>query len=278
MQEQLVVLSYLGGNVQPIDGSYLYSLGGSIRPLKNVDHKTSRSDAWITLYIAKGELERFLNESVYSYSVKTSRTAANALLQTLNQILAEGEAPEQGAAEVGALAAYQLSTALTAFESVMAAEFGMIPIFLVTPKKGYDLNTLIYSGQTIFPDDLTIKVPAAIADIQSGAKCLAYEAWTAAAFHFLRALESVLRRYWESVMPGKSHPGNRTIGDYLYALRRSRKGAPKLKAALKDLKDLDRNPVLHPEYSLANIEEIDALMGKIKNAMSQMLLKIPPTT
>ena len=205
----------------------------------------------------------------------TSRTSADAFLTVLKSQIEITQKPESKDQVLGAWEAYRLSNALNSFEAVMSAEFGMMPIFLITPKKGYDLNTLLYYGTNLFPGDLEGKVPAAIIDIKSGTRCFAFEMWTAAAFHFHRAIESVLRRYWESVLPGRPHPGNRTIGDYLKSLAKSRKGSPKLKSALKDLKDLDRNPVLHPEYSLTNIEEADALIGTIRNAMVQMLAKIP---
>lgn len=261
--------------MQPIDGSYLYSLGGAVRPLSNINEHTLWSNAWLPMYIAKGELERFINDSVYRYNLRTSRINANNLLITLNVLIDESQKPENAPNEMGGWQAYRLSTSFSAFEAVMSAEFGMMPIFLITAKKGYDLNTLVYSGVTLFPADLPLKVPSAVLDIQSGTQCLAFERWTASAFHFHRALESVLRSYWEAVMVGRPHPGNKTIGDYLKALRKSRKGSPKLKSALRDLKDLDRNPVLHPEYSLSNIEEADALMGRVRNAMVQMLEKIP---
>ncbi|MDP2239160.1 MAG: hypothetical protein Q8K18_03210 [Burkholderiales bacterium] len=265
--------------MQRIDGAYLYKLGGAIRPLSNISESTSWGDAWLPIYIAAGELERFINDSVYSQSVRTSRTSANELLTVLKEFSVEGGKDELKQIQLGAWPAYRLSNSLTSFEAVMSAEFGLMPLFLITPKKGYDLITLLYSGASLFPGDLAAKVPAAVLDIHSGTQCLAFEMWTSAAFHFHRATESVLRKYWESILPGRAHPGHKTIGEYLRALAKSRKGSPKLKAALRDLKDLDRNPVLHPEYSLSNIEEVDALMGTIRNAMVQMLMKIPmPTT
>ncbi|WP_445175107.1 hypothetical protein [Microcoleus sp.] len=259
----------------PIDGSYLYKLGGAIRPLTNVNSATPWGEAWLPLYIAAGELEKFINDSVYSRSVRTSRTSANELLASLKSLIESVDKPENKDNALGPLDAYHLSNSLTSFEAVMSAEFGMMPIFLITPKKGYDLNSLVYAGQTLFPFDLEEKVPEAVSDINSGTQCVAFEMWTAAAFHFHRATESVLRKYWESVLPGRSHPGNKTIGDYLRALGKARKGSPKLKSTLRDLKDLYRNPVLHPEYSLSNIEEVSALMGSINAAMVQMLIKIP---
>lgn len=264
--------------MQPIDGSYLYKLGGSVRPLGSISRSTTWSDAWLPIYVALSELETFMVGSVYARNVRTSRTSANALIALLKKLKEESEKPENKDLSVGQVEIWELSQAFNAFESIFSAEFGLMPIFLISPKKGYDLSSLVYHGNILFPSDLGAKVPDAKTDVDCGTRCMAFEMWTAAAFHFHRATESVLRKYWESVLPGRPHPGNKTIADYLKALARSRKGPPKLKAALKDLKDLDRNPVLHPEYSLTNIEETDALMGMIRNAMVQMLAKIPMPT
>ncbi len=58
--------------MQLIDGSYLYALGGAIRPLSNFNEHTLWGGAWLPLFLAAGELERFVNESVYRYNVRTS--------------------------------------------------------------------------------------------------------------------------------------------------------------------------------------------------------------
>lgn len=258
-----------------VDGAYLYALGGKIRPLANIQANATWEEVWLPLYIASSELEKFLNGSVYSQSVRTSRPNADELLILLKEFIDNANNDEKKHDQIGGFEAYRLSNALGSFETVMTAEFGMMPLFLVTPKKGYDLMALLYSGNSIFPADLETKVPEAITDIMSGTQCLALEMFTAAAFHFHRATESVLRKYWESVLPGRKHPGNKTIGDYLRALGLARKGSPKLKSCLRDLKDLYRNPVLHPEYSLSNLDEAIALMGSINAAMVQMLMAIP---
>lgn len=264
--------------MQPIDGSYLYKLGKSVRPLGDITENTNWSDAWLPLFVAHSDLDSFINGSVYSVILKTSRSSTLNLIRLLKEMVDESKEEEKKSGQVDLYNAYRLKSALQDFEAVMAAEFGLMPTFLVTPRKGYDLNTLLYQGQALFPADLGAKVPGALPDVMAGARCMAFELWTAGAFHFHRVTESVLRRYWDSVLPNKPHPKVKTIGEYLRGLIASRKGSPKLKAALKDLKDLDRNPVLHPEYSLTNVEELDALMGSIRNAVVQMLKDIKPIT
>lgn len=52
-------------------------------------------------------------------------------------------------------------------------------------------------------------------------------------------------------------------------------GDPKVKTALRDLKDLHRNPLIHPEHSLNSAEEAIALMNGVHNVMVYMLQEIP---
>jgi hypothetical protein len=82
-------------------------------------------------------------------------------------------------------------------------------------------------------------------DINQGAKCLAFEVPTAAAFHLMRATESVIQRYYGEVV-GKLPPKkSRNWGAYIANLRRC--GAePKIISALEDMKELYRNPIIHP--------------------------------
>jgi hypothetical protein len=45
------------------------------------------------------------------------------------------------------------------------------------------------------------------------------------------------------------------MGDYLNEMNQKKIGDEKVKAALKDLKDLHRNPLIHPEHSLESADE-----------------------
>lgn len=48
-----------------------------------------------------------------------------------------------------------------------------------------------------------------------------------------------------------------------------------MKAALKDLKDLHRNPLIHPEHTLESPDEAIALMNGVHTVMVYMLKEIP---
>jgi hypothetical protein len=171
---------------------------------------------------------------------------------------------------------YAITSALNRFEAVLGAELSLWPLYVVTQKAGFDITLLIENGAACFPADIWVKAPEAIADLHQGTKCIAFEVFTAAGFHLHRANEAVLRRYWDAVSNGQPRPTSRNMGDYLGAMAQGSFGDSKVKAALKDLKDLHRNPLVHPEYSINTADEAIALMNSIHNVMVHMLKEIPP--
>jgi hypothetical protein len=170
---------------------------------------------------------------------------------------------------------YPVTTALTAFEAVLGAEIGMLPLYIVTPVGGYDTAVLIEDGAVCFPKELREKVPDAVPDLQQGTKCIAFQLPTAAGFHLHRANEAVLRRYWEVVTQNRNPPPSRTIGAFLTEMDDLGVGDNRVKAALRDLKDLHRNPLIHPDETLKSTDEAVALMNGIHTVMVHMLREIP---
>jgi hypothetical protein len=134
---------------------------------------------------------------------------------------------------------------------------------------------LVEAGVRCFPNDVWTKAPDAISDLLQGTRCIAFELFTAAGFHLHRANEAVLRRYWDAITKGAPRPASRNVGDYLAEMNKQNVGNEKVKAALKDLKDLHRNPLIHPEHSLENADEAIALMNGVHTVMVHMLKQIP---
>jgi len=172
---------------------------------------------------------------------------------------------------------YEITSALATFEAVLGAELALIPLYVVTSKAGFDTAVLIENGAACFPSEISTKVPEAISDLEQATKCIAYELFTASGFHFHRANESVLHRYWDAVTNGAPRPQTRNMGDYLHQMSQKRVGDPRVLAALAELKDLHRNPLIHPEQSIENADEAIALMNGVHNATVYMLKGIPVT-
>jgi hypothetical protein len=122
-------------------------------------------------------------------------------------------------------------------------------------------------------------VPDAIFDIKETCKCLAYELPTASGFHIFRAAESVLRKYFHHVTGGASVPKVRNIGVYLNAMKQKKVGDEKITFSLKQMAEVYRNPLIHPEAVLTQ-EDAIGLFGLARSAIAGMLaaLPLPPPT
>jgi hypothetical protein len=251
----------------PIDGFYLYSSGYQIHPLSEMKGNAPFQDWHIPLLIGQGAVETLLEKSIYQ--LKFSKAVGQKLLDAIKALTLDGDRTN----DINMYEAYLVTSALSEFETVLTAELSQLNIFMVVKKRGYDTSDLVHKGWVLFPDEIVTKVPESLPDLGYAARCIAFELPTAAGFHMHRANESVLHHYYDAVTGGAARPTSRNIGDYLTALRTQ--GDQKILSALKDLKDLHRNPLIHPEHTLESVDEAIALLGSIQAAVVLMLREIP---
>lgn len=256
-----------------IDGAFLYKTGSEIHPLTEMKANDRFSQWHVPLLVARFSLDTLLNNSIFR--LRTSRAVGTKLLRLLERFTTKPDPPKEFPETLSTYDVYEISDALTAFETVLNAELGLMDMYLVIKKRGYDTADLIENGLVLFPDDLPRKVPDVVADIQSATRCIAFELPTAAGFHLHRANESVLHKYYDVVTGGAARPKNPNMGEYLKELEQLDVGDAKVRSALKDLKNLHRNPLIHPEDSLESTDEAVALLGSIHAAIVHMLAAIP---
>jgi hypothetical protein len=146
--------------------------------------------------------------------------------------------------------------------------------YFVTQKGGFDTVSLLAFGENLFPPDLVSKVPEAIFDCREAGKCLAYELPTSCGFHVFRATETVLRKYYLQVSGSKTLPKVRSIGVYLNAMTQKKVGDEKVIFSLRQMADLYRNPLIHPDAVLTQ-EDAIGVFGLARSAISGMLSVIP---
>lgn len=262
-----------------VDGYYLYQVASQLRPLAQMawardgERGTTYDAASMWVYVAEGALGPLLSTSVFQ--LKTSRAAGERLLKAVREVKTKCFQDSNRNVEIPWRDVHEITSSLEAFETVLNAELALMPLYVVTPKAGYDTAILVDAGSRCFPNDLAAKAPEAISDIQQATRCLAFELFTAAGFHFHRANESVLRKYWDAVSNNQPRPRSRNMGDYLNALDTAQVGDVRTKASLRDLKDMHRNPLVHPEHSIENLDEAIALMNGVHGAIARMLTEIP---
>lgn len=110
----------------------------------------------------------------------------------------------------------------------------------------------------------------AIKDFDEAGKCIAFERSTAAAFHLLRATESVLRNYYLSIVK-RNRVSPLNWGPMLKSLR-SRKKRPDdvLLDHLDGIRRNFRNPTQHPE-KVYDINEAQDLLGICIDVVNRMV-------
>ena len=256
-----------------VDGSYLYVLGQEIKPLHEITKDSQYAEVWLKCYAASQGLETFISDSVFKNAIQVMVEPANALIFTLNTIRNKVLKTSGETGKLDDLNILELKTTLQAFESVFKAELKIGNLFLATPKGAYDLRALIANGESLFPENAqAIFSKIALQDVRQGARCLAFELYTASGFHFHRANEAVVLRYLKAL--GVTVPKTRrNLGVFVKELEKA--GAPdKIISCLRDLKDMHRNPLIHPDQSINNFGDALLLVSAIQGAVSAMAKEI----
>lgn len=166
---------------------------------------------------------------------------------------------------------YRIVNGVHDLETVLSAELQACDTYYVSEKGIYRTAQLIDQAENVFSEGIRGKIPEqAIGDIRQAGRCLAFECPTAAGFHVLRAVEAVLRDYYQVVVGEAPTPKMSNWGAYITNL--TKRGAEKKVTGILDqIRDLYRNPVLHPEQNLTS-DEATTLFGIAHSAIVAMIL------
>lgn len=152
----------------------------------------------------------------------------------------------------------------------LQAEIKGYEVFIITDKR-YSIEKLTEKIDQLFsPGVYGYLSDIAQYDISESGKCILYETPTAAAFHILRATESILKKYYKKFLR-RSHQG-KTWGQLLNELRNKQRGKLPNTITLNQLwhiKDSFRNPTNHPEktYDINEVQDLFNLCIDVINRM-----------
>lgn len=259
-----------------IDGAYLYELGGVLRGISDLptEGERRRLDVYFPCWRAKEALQQLFFQSIFSGSLRSSYPAASKVLNELKAFAPDDLSGVDWDETVYPWQVGSLKAEFSKLEAILTAELQASALYFASAKGGFDTSCLTDQGESLFPQSLASKVPAALPDVRAGARCLAFELPTAAGFHFHRANEAVLRRYFDEVAGESNRPVTRNMGDYINKMKQMGVGDSKVLDVLKSLKDLHRNPLMHPDQSIETIEEAISLQSAIRAAVGYMLDRI----
>lgn len=259
-----------------IDGAYLYEFGAKMRSILTLQEQdTKKIRINHAIYPAHDALQGFLETSVFTPHIRTVRGYAEKLLETLSSLLIDVTDVSSFDEPISQWEISTLKDQFRSFEATLLAELQTSPLYLVFSKGGFDVVCLTDTGLKLFPSTLPQKVPEAVEDAIASTKCLAFELFTATGFHLHRTNEAVLRRYFDEVAGSSNRPKTRNIGDYLKKMKDLGVGDSKVLDVLQSIKDLHRNPLMHPEDRIADADEAISLYAAIRAAVGYMLDRIP---
>lgn len=258
-----------------VDGAYLYKLGVSLRAINTLPKTDSPLiDVLFDLLQVKTALNEFVNQSLFSPGLRVISIPAQELYGALDSIAPEF-GPDVDLSKI--VLAWQLNSVkakFASFETILLANLQTLDLYYVSQKGGFDTSVLTDNGANLFPASLLVKVPDAAGDVAAAARCLAFELPTAAAFHLHRANEAVLRTYFDYLAGASNRPSSGNMGGYINVLKTKGLGDPKVLDVLKSIKDLHRNPLMHPDDSIRSIDEAISLYAAIRAAVGYMLDRI----
>jgi hypothetical protein len=257
--------------------AYIFDVSAKLEPLDKLpDTDTPWSALWLDFFLARSTLETLYTNSLFGPFMRSSV----GLADQLNNLIKAELDNKNSNRTIDRSTISNVREAYRRFKIVLQADLSILHSYFVTQKGGFDTISLLAFGENLFPPDLGMKVPEAIFDCREAGKCLAYELPTACGFHVFRATESVLRKYYLQVSGSKVPPKVRNIGVYLNAMNQAGIGDEKIKFALKQMAELYRNPLIHPEAVLTQ-EEAIGVFGLARSAIAGMLAALPvlpPTT
>lgn len=266
----------LGDTMLRIDGAYLYDFGSEMNRIASLkDEDTTALDIYFHCSAAKSALQNMVYTSVFSDGFRTVHKSATDLLAVIDEHSADLMDRETYDKKVHDWQVRRIKGKLKDFEAIIRAELQTLALYYVSPKGGFDNRNLVDSGAQLFPASLESKVPEACPDVTTGARCMAFELWTAMAFHFHRANEAVLRRYYASVIGTAKQPKNLTMGTMLSSMEQHDVGDVNIRAALKNIVVFHRNPIAHPDHHISSSEEAISLYASVRAAMGFMLERLP---
>lgn len=151
---------------------------------------------------------------------------------------------------------HRIRDAAQNFEAVLRAEMTALATYLVPKKPGQDMGDLVDRAHEMIPEDVREIVGPKVRDeIQLAGRCKAFGLYTASGYHVCRAVEAITERYYQ-LFSGKDGATRRSWDDYVKALQKLAEGDAEYKPsertmrALLQMKDLDRNPLMHPREVL----------------------------
>ncbi len=273
--------------MKSIDLYKLYELAKQLGGINSLEQEIAVGELYIPVTTVISAMDNFLADQSMDWSVSKPdaeklRNEAVVLYEAYykNGETGEFEWPKNADSMVPTWMSANLRDALSRFEHVLQAETRRAPTYLAAKIGIYETEDLVERGDQSFPNECQPKINKdAIAEYQSAGRALAFNLPTAAGFHVARAVEIVMKDYHKHFVSTGKKPKN--MGEIISNLEKQleKKGARKKPDAktircLDQIRDLDRNRLMHPEDTLSPDDSLVFFNNGI-SAIVSMVRELP---
>ncbi|MCL2469179.1 MAG: hypothetical protein FWF24_02980 [Alphaproteobacteria bacterium] len=223
------------------------------------------------------------------YALETSKNEAEKLLNRIgglfqkyyiDQTSKQLKAPT-GEDRIDTHELMLVATQLDKFEHALAAELCYAPTYTASKCGIYSTYDLIENTHLCFSERLrAVMPPAALHEFGMAGRALAFEFGTAAGLHLLRAIEIVLKLFYETFSGTQVGRAERTYAIYLKKLAALSdedmvdfRPDKRLLQMLAQIKEQYRNPMVNPESQMS-MEQAASLFGLATAAITLMAEQI----
>lgn len=275
---------------------FIYQLGAEMHALLRLDYKAeykARFDILGASLDVRSSVRRLLNEYP---ALTTCRKPGEDVILAINKVwewyhkMGEEENPDWDVSDFSVDFMFKEVLKQTRnFEAILKADLlENLVAYHPQQKAIYSTALLIaHAENALHPQDLQKLEQKTIQEIRESGKCLAFDTYTASGFHMIRALELVLHEYY--VVICKPENANKRLNNWaaylspLYKLcadkcatlsKEEKSHVKKVYYLLQQIKDLDRNDIMHPETVLNETEALK-LFDVAKTAIMVMAEKLP---
>lgn len=248
-----------------IDLPFFVELGSALEQARRVDTRGRLFDAFVALYRLRNQLGELMKGQLAKLTA-----CGHDLSELMNMLNAfesrhfrDGEGNWTSPAD-DARSEFELNAIVAKieqFRTVLIADLRIAASFTVTKSGIFDVNQLVNCARNVLPPSGFIALAdETLKEIDDAGRCLAFNLPTACGFHCMRGVERVIKRYLADFLTAGEIDSMSNWGQYLAALENRYKGDAEPKptaeaiALLRQIKEIYRNPVIHPDRTLSPAE------------------------
>lgn len=270
-----------------LDSYRFYELAAKLNGLFRGTAQGRIVDMFTPLTEAQNSLDSWIKGEVFA--LESSKAEATKLLNKMGAIFnryyidpnTKQLRKPTGEDRIDAQEMAIIANMLEKFEHALAAELNRAPIYLVSKCGIYSTYDLIENARNCFSDTLRKIIPeSSLHEFDMAGRSLAFGLSTAATMHLLRAVEIVLKMYYEKFSGQDVARNERSYAIYLKRLAvladdeaNAYRPDKRLLQMLAQIKEHYRNPLMNSDSSFSSDKAL-ALFGLATAAMTLMCEEI----